>query len=48
MRIVGGVPVDIDTIGLEVADINEVAIGSTAFLYVFPSMHWLRVAKEKL
>ncbi len=39
IRIVRPVPVDVDTIGLEVPDIDQVAIGITAFLCTFPAMH---------
>lgn len=39
IRIVRPVPVDVDTIRLEVPDIDQVAIGITAFLCTFPPMH---------
>ena len=46
IRIVRPVPVDVDTIRLEVANIDEVAIGVPAFLYVFPSMQRLRIINQ--
>lgn len=43
--IVRPVPVDIGAISIEIANIDEVAIGIAAFLCAFSSMHRLRIIK---